>query len=218
MSQPQPEPDRRSRWNPGGKALWWVLAAFAVGLLLFLLLWMRQGRDDGFYRGAADPAAEPGQVFQPLPAPLPAGEPGERTAPGGDPFSEQILEPLPEPPPQVAEPARPAPPSAPPPAERPPAQPPRMAVGDAPPRPVTSPAPSYPREALRNRESGTVLLRVDVGTDGRPANVSVTRGSGSRDLDRAAVRAVQRWRFEPARRGGQVVMGTLDIPIDFTLE
>lgn len=203
----------------GGRAWWWIAAAFALGLLLFLMLWLGQRDKDGFYRSPADPAAEPSGVFQPLPAPLPAGEAAGRTgqASGSDAFSEQILEPLPEPPARV-EPTRPPVAEAPP-APAPAAPPPPVSrAGDSAPRPVRSPAPDYPRQALRNRETGTVLLRVDVGTDGRVRSVSVARGSGSRDLDRAAVRAVQRWRFEPARRGGEAVMGTVDVPIDFKLD
>ena len=43
--------------------------------------------------------------------------------------------------------------------------------------------------------------------------------SGSRDLDRAALQAVSRWRFQPARDAdGNAVPGRLSVPIDFKLE
>lgn len=221
MSQMQPGPAPRNRWNPGGKVLWWVAGAFALGLLLFLALWLGQRGDDDFYRSEAEPGTTPGQVFQPLPTPLPAGEAASAAAPSAsDAFSSQILEPLPSPPerPPPAMETQPATPVAPPlPAPPPVADTPRTRGPDSAPRPISAPPPDYPRQALRSRTTGTVMLRVDVGTDGRAANVGISRGSGSRDLDRAAVRAVQQWRFEPARRGGQPVMGTLDIPIEFTL-
>ncbi|MDN5781769.1 MAG: energy transducer TonB, partial [Luteimonas sp.] len=86
---------------------------------------------------------------------------------------------------------------------------------DTPPVPVSSPPPTYPRAALRRRESGTVLLRVHVGPDGMPQAVDLVRGSGSRYLDRAASDAVRKWRFRPAMRAGQPVSGQVQVPISF---
>lgn len=58
----------------------------------------------------------------------------------------------------------------------------------------------YPAEALRRREQGTVWFRVDVGANGRVAACTITRSSGSADLDAATCRIVQRRaRFAPAR-------------------
>ena len=91
-------------------------------------------------------------------------------------------------------------------------------AGTSMPRPVVSPPPQYPRAALRSASSGTVHLRVDVAANGSVANVAVARGSGSRELDRAAVNAVRRWRFEPARRNGEPVMATVDVPMEFKLD
>lgn len=220
MSQATPPTLARSRasWNPGRRAWWWIAAAFALGLLLFVLLWMDRRGGDDFFRAPAADTAEPGRVFQPLPAPLPAGEGGTASAPTTLPDGgAQVLEPMPAPPaPSPATPARtaeaPAPVAPPAPAAT------RRTGGDSAPRPVASPPPDYPRAALRSSASGTVLLRVDVAADGRAVNVAVSRGSGNRDLDRAAVNAVRRWRFEPARRNGEPVMGTLDIPIEFKLD
>ncbi len=48
------------------------------------------------------------------------------------------------------------------------------------------------------------MLRVLVGTDGRPAEVSVQTSSGHRALDLAARSQVLRsWRFQPAMQNGQ---------------
>jgi protein TonB len=87
-----------------------------------------------------------------------------------------------------------------------------------PPAPIQSPAPSYPPAALRNRESGTVLLRVHVDTGGNPYAVDLLRSSRSRSLDRAATEAVKRWRFRPAMQDGQPVPGVVQVPITFTAE
>lgn len=69
---------------------------------------------------------------------------------------------------------------------------------------LSSPAPTYPAAALRAGQQGTVMLRVLVGTDGRPAEVSVQTSSGHRALDLAARSQVLRsWRFQPAMQNGQ---------------
>jgi TonB family protein len=46
----------------------------------------------------------------------------------------------------------------------------------------------------------------------------LVQGSGARELDRAAVEAVRRWRFAPATRGGQPVEGSVQVPITFNLK
>ena len=68
-------------------------------------------------------------------------------------------------------------------------------------------------------QAGTVVLEVVVDAQGRPTSIDVARRSGSRDLDRAAVEAVSRWQFEPARdAAGNPVAGSLSVPIDFKLQ
>ncbi len=80
------------------------------------------------------------------------------------------------------------------------------------------PAPRYPRTALRAGDEGRVLLKVLVGPDGRPQQVLVERGSGHRDLDKAARdQVLAAWRFHPATRDGQAVAAWALVPIDFVL-
>ena len=78
-----------------------------------------------------------------------------------------------------------------------------------------TPPTRYPSEALRRGDSGSVLVRVEVDVNGAPAGVALVQRSGSRDLDRAAMEAVRKWRFMPAQRDGQAVASSLVIPIDF---
>ena len=66
--------------------------------------------------------------------------------------------------------------------------------------------------------SGRVLLRVRVGADGRAETVDVAASSGYDRLDRAAIDAVRRWRFVPARRGDAAVSAWINVPIAFSLE
>lgn len=78
-----------------------------------------------------------------------------------------------------------------------------------------NPAPKYPVAALRRNEGGTVLLRVAVGSDGSPTDIDVVQRSGSRDLDRAAISAVNKWQFRPATRNGRPVASTVEVPVEF---
>ncbi len=99
-----------------------------------------------------------------------------------------------------------------------------------PPRPVTagaafSPAryartvkPGYPRKARRAGWEGTTLLKVLVNPDGAPGDVAVERTSGFGILDEAAVKAVQRWRFHPARRRGAPSSSWVRVPVAFRLK
>lgn len=64
-------------------------------------------------------------------------------------------------------------------------------------RPVSTPAPRYPSEALRSGTSGEVLVEITVGTDGSVVNARVLRSTPARIFDREAMTAVKRWRFEP---------------------
>jgi protein TonB len=81
-----------------------------------------------------------------------------------------------------------------------------------------APAPVYPRRAQQLRLSGTVLLQVTVGLDGRPLDVAVARSSGHRELDEAArAQVLKRWRFQPAMRDGRAVEAIGLVPIQFEL-
>ncbi|PLX89269.1 MAG: hypothetical protein C0618_01845 [Desulfuromonas sp.] len=92
-----------------------------------------------------------------------------------------------------------------------------MLTQSATPRYDINPPPPYPDIARRNRWEGRVLLRVDVGPDGEVDDLSVSRSSGYRPLDRSAVRAVRFWKFVPALSSGVAVPQTVHVPVSFTL-
>lgn len=82
-----------------------------------------------------------------------------------------------------------------------------------------APPPTYPREAIREGLTGTVLLQVLVDVDGKPLEVTIARSSGHRILDQAARKQVLgRWRFIPAQKNGQAVQAIGLVPIDFALD
>jgi periplasmic protein TonB len=83
---------------------------------------------------------------------------------------------------------------------------------------LNNPAPAYPGVSRRMKEQGRVILRVLVSAAGEAQNVEVRTSSGSERLDRAAVDAVRRWRFAPARRGAETIAAYALVPILFQLD
>ena len=77
--------------------------------------------------------------------------------------------------------------------------------------------PAYPSTARSLGIQGTTLLHVLVASDGRVAEVLVKQSAGHSDLDRAAVNAARRWRFEPARNGTEPVEMWVQLPFEFRL-
>jgi protein TonB len=78
--------------------------------------------------------------------------------------------------------------------------------------------PSYPSTARRLGIEGTSLLRVFVGADGRVTDIELDRSAGHPDLDRAAIDAVRRWKFEPGRRGSEPIGMWVRLPVQFVLK
>lgn len=81
----------------------------------------------------------------------------------------------------------------------------------------SNPKPEYPGIATRRGWEGTVRLLVKVTAEGNSEKVSVQRSSGHDVLDEAAVEAVEKWKFIPARRGDTPVPSTVIVPINFVL-
>lgn len=64
-------------------------------------------------------------------------------------------------------------------------------------RPISTPAPQYPRQAARLRRAGSVEVEFTVGTDGSVTSSRVVNASPPRLFDREALQAINRWRFQP---------------------
>jgi TonB family protein len=77
--------------------------------------------------------------------------------------------------------------------------------------------PEYPRLAREAGWEGTVMLRVEVLSDGKAGAVNVHKTSGYSLLDDAAVTAVQRWHFTPAMDGNFPVSAVVHLPVKFDL-
>lgn len=195
--------------------------AFVVGVLCFCVVWLMMRNDDiATVAPVATPATTPPP---PLPAPLPAGGDGAADLAGAA-AADTSVPAAPAEPVSTAQDAAidPTAPAESAPTETAPSGASQIAAAPAvadraQPLPIQGqmPAPIYPPAALRRGDGGTVVVRVEVTADGSPDGVALIQRSGSRALDRAAMQAVRRWRFQPALRNGQPVAASLDVPFDF---
>ncbi len=78
--------------------------------------------------------------------------------------------------------------------------------------------PVYPAGARRAGYEGTVLIRARIQADGNADRVEIKKSSGYSVLDQAALEAVRKWRFIPAKRVNEAVVEWVDIPLKFKLE
>lgn len=169
-------------------------------------------------------------VEAPPPPPEPVVQPAIEPPP---PFEDELAvkppppKPLPKPksapPKPVAKPVEPRPaPTVPTPSVAAPAPPAPPA-----PKPVTpasasagylrNPAPEYPSLAMRRGWEGTVMLRIHVLASGKPGEIQIQKSSGRESLDDAALAAVKRWSFVPAKQGDVAQDGWVSVPIDFKI-
>lgn len=80
---------------------------------------------------------------------------------------------------------------------------------------IDTPPPAYPAEAECNSDGGTTVLRVTIEQDGVPSRVGQVQSSGNAALDKAALDAVQAWKFRAATRNGKPVTHTINVPVTF---
>jgi protein TonB len=78
--------------------------------------------------------------------------------------------------------------------------------------------PEYPLLARRRGYQGRVVVAADVLSSGEVEFASLVASSGYDMLDDAALDAVRAWRLLPARKNGEAVDGTIEIPFDFVLQ
>ncbi|TDF79880.1 energy transducer TonB [Pseudomonas sp. H9] len=145
---------------------------------------------------AAKPAPKPVPKPKPQPKPKPVPKPAPAPAP-------KSVEQPPAPAQPVAAPAPPAPA---------PITPASASAGY-----LKNPAPEYPTLAHRRGWEGTVLLRVHVLASGKPGEIQLQKTSGRQQLDDAALAAVKRWSFVPAKQGEVAVDGWVSVPIEFKI-
>jgi protein TonB len=75
--------------------------------------------------------------------------------------------------------------------------------------------PIFPKESQRKHEYGTVILRVLVDAEGRPAQIQIERSSGYERLDAAALKTVEKFLFRPYEVNGVKQAAQVLIPVGF---
>lgn len=89
----------------------------------------------------------------------------------------------------------------------------------SPPRILQKVEPRYPESARRDGVEGHVTVKLEILENGKPGNVWVVGSSGRNEFDEAAVKAVERWRFVPARDSinGQPIACISTVEVKFRL-
>jgi protein TonB len=64
---------------------------------------------------------------------------------------------------------------------------------------------------------GKLVVRVQVLANGLPGEMLLKQSSGNAILDKDARETLARWRFSPARKGGQAVDSWVDVPVIYRL-
>ncbi|KEY86159.1 energy transducer TonB [Pseudomonas sp. P1B16] len=164
------------------------------------------------------PAPAPPVVEPPPPPPVVdelAAKPKPKPKP--KPVPKPVVKQPPKPQPKPVEAPPPAPVAAPAPPAPAPHAPAPVTPASANAAYLKNPAPEYPQMAQRRGWEGTVLLRVEVLPSGKPGQIQVQKSSGRDALDAAALAAVKRWSFVPAKQGDVAQTGWVSVPIDFKL-
>ncbi len=78
-------------------------------------------------------------------------------------------------------------------------------------------AARYPTAAMRARQAGWVVVSFTIDTDGRTSDIKVVDAKPGRVFDRAAMDAIQRYRFTPAMKDGVAITSTKQQRIEFKL-
>ena len=82
---------------------------------------------------------------------------------------------------------------------------------------LNNPAPSYPSMSRRLAEQGRVILDVYILANGQVGELRIKQSSGFKRLDDAAMQAVKKWQYVPARRGNEAISFWYIQPLSFSL-
>jgi len=85
---------------------------------------------------------------------------------------------------------------------------------DGMPKPLSRRPPVYPSALRKAGQAGTALIEFFIDQSG-DAQLPHIISCSAPEFGYAAVQAVATWRFEPARKGGKIVVARVRIPMDF---
>lgn len=93
-----------------------------------------------------------------------------------------------------------------------------MSLGDVdvPPLPVFTPPPNYPHKARRRQLATRLVIQMVVDAKGNVSRIQIKSGEHQDVFREAALKAIRRWRFKPARLKGQTVAVLVTLPLEFS--
>lgn len=89
---------------------------------------------------------------------------------------------------------------------------------DDPPVPLTPIRPKYPEIAQEAGIEGTVFIQAFIDKKGRVIETTIIKGIPNTGLDEAAIKAIRKTRFRPARQRERAVGVWISIPVNFKLK
>ena len=87
---------------------------------------------------------------------------------------------------------------------------------DVAPIPIRTPPPEFPLEMKRNGVSGLVVVTVTINESGSVAS-AVIKKSTNEAFNDAAMDAVKKWKFKPAKKNDQPISTIVSIPLKFDI-
>ena len=89
---------------------------------------------------------------------------------------------------------------------------------DDPPIPLTPIRPKYPEIAQEAGIEGTVFIQAFIDKKGRVIETTIIKGIPNTGLDEAAIEAIRKTRFRPAKQRERAVGVWISIPVNFKLK
>ena len=89
---------------------------------------------------------------------------------------------------------------------------------DDPPQPMTSIRPQYPEIAQEAGIEGVVVVQAFIDKKGRVKETLIIKGVPNTGLDEAAMEAIRKTRFKPAKQRERAVGVWISIPVNFKLK
>jgi len=89
---------------------------------------------------------------------------------------------------------------------------------DDPPVPLTPIRPKYPEIAQEAGIEGTVFIQAFIDKKGRVIETTIVKGIPNTGLDEAAIEAIRKTRFRPAKQRERAVGVWISIPVNFRLK
>lgn len=88
---------------------------------------------------------------------------------------------------------------------------------ESPPSPVSKIQPNYPSGLLKKGVGGRVMVICVVDETGKVTSANIKQ-SAHPELDKAALVAVNKWKFKPANKGGRNVTAKIVVPFNFEVK